>query len=50
MYAQGATYREVAEACGISPETVNPMLKAAARNLGLGRRIARAGLREALDV
>jgi DNA-binding CsgD family transcriptional regulator len=49
LFASGKTYKEVAAECGIAPETVNPMLKAAARNLGLGGRIARSGLVEALE-
>lgn len=34
LFLSGKTYREVAEELGISPETVNPTLKACARKLG----------------
>lgn len=47
LWLEGVTYRELADRLGISPETVNPHLKAIARKLGT-RRISRVGLREAL--
>lgn len=46
LWLAGTTYRELAASLGISPETVNPHLKAIARKLGsVG--ISRAALREA---
>lgn len=49
LFCAGMTYREVAAECGISPETVNPTLKAVAAKLGAGKRIARAVLRPLLE-
>jgi len=49
LFCSGLTYREVAAECGLSPETINPTLKAAARNLGAGNRIARAVLKPLLE-
>jgi DNA-binding CsgD family transcriptional regulator len=46
LWLGGSTYRELASALGISPETVNPHLKAIARKLGTTK-ISRAALREA---
>lgn len=34
LFLSGLTYKQVAARCGISPETINPHLKACARKLG----------------
>ena len=49
LFLAGKTYRQVAALCGISPETVNPMLKVCARKLG-ARGIGRDALRQASDL
>lgn len=46
LWNSGTTYRELADALGISPETVNPHLKAIAKKLGAPG-IAREKLRRA---
>lgn len=45
LWLAGNTYRELAAALGLSPETVNPHLKAIARKLG-ATGISRAALAE----
>lgn len=47
LWLSGKTYKEVASALGISPETVNPHLKNIARKLGTTE-INREALRGAL--
>lgn len=47
LWLAGTTYRDLATALGISPETVNPHLKAIAKKLGAGG-ISRAKLRQAV--
>lgn len=47
LFLSGLTYREVAERCGISAETVNPHLKAIAKKVG-AKGISRDALRGAL--
>lgn len=47
LWLAGKTYKELAAALGISPETVNPHLKAIARKLGASG-IARQTLAEAV--
>lgn len=46
LWLSGKTYKEVAAALGISPETVNPHLKGIARKLGITQ-ISREALAEA---
>lgn len=43
LWLSGRTYRQVAEECGISGETVNPHLKKIARKLGI-KQISREAL------
>jgi len=45
LFLSGLTYKEVATALGISPETVNPHLKVIARKMGTNR-ISREVLRQ----
>lgn len=45
MFCSGMTYKEIAEALGLSPETINPSLKQSAKRLGAPG-IARSTLRE----
>lgn len=45
LWLSGLTYRQVAHELGLSPETINPHLKAIARKLGT-RKIGRAALAE----
>lgn len=47
LWLAGTTYKELASALGISPETVNPHLKNIAKKLG-ATGISRDALREAL--
>lgn len=47
LWLSGTTYRDLATKLGISPETVNPHLKAIAKKLGAAG-ISRANLRAAL--
>jgi len=47
LFLGGKTYREVAEHCGISPETVNPTLKAVRKKVGASG-ISREALKEAM--
>lgn len=47
LFLGGKTYREVAEDCGLSPETINPVLKAVRKKTG-AKGISRKALREAL--
>lgn len=45
MFCSGMSYRQVALALGLSPETINPSLKQSARRLGaagIGREVLRA--------
>lgn len=49
LWLSGKTYRELAAALGISPETVNPHLKVIARKIGAAG-IARTTLAEASKV
>jgi DNA-binding CsgD family transcriptional regulator len=47
MFLDGMTYREIAAALGLSPETINPSLKQSARRLGapgIGREVLRAAV------
>lgn len=46
LWLSGSTYKDLAAALGISPETVNPHLKAIARKIG-ATGISRSALREA---
>jgi DNA-binding CsgD family transcriptional regulator len=47
LWLAGTTYRDLAAALGISPETVNPHLKAIAKKLGAAG-ISRSALKAAL--
>ena len=47
LFLSGDTYKEVAAKCGISPETVNPTLKAVRVKLGASG-ISREALKTAL--
>lgn len=47
LFLDGKTYREVAAECGISPETVNPTLRAVRLKLG-AKGISREALKAAL--
>jgi RNA polymerase sigma factor (sigma-70 family) len=47
LWLAGTTYRDLATALGISPETVNPHLKQIAKKLG-ATGISRTALRAAL--
>jgi DNA-binding CsgD family transcriptional regulator len=47
LFLSGLTYKEVAAHCGISPETVNPHLKAISRKLGASG-ISRTSLQAAV--
>lgn len=47
LWLSGTTYKDLATALGISPETVNPHLKAIARKIG-AQGISRDSLRAAL--
>lgn len=48
MFCSGMTYREVAADVGLSPGTINPTLKQAAKKLGAGG-IARETLKAAAE-
>jgi DNA-binding CsgD family transcriptional regulator len=47
LFLAGKTYREVAAECGISPETVNPTLRAVRDKVG-AKGISREALKAAL--
>lgn len=46
---QGLTYRQTAERLGLSPETINPVLKQVMHKFG-SKKISRAALKAALEV
>lgn len=46
---QGLTYRQTAERLGLSPETINPVLKQVMHKFGV-KTISRAAMRQALEV
>lgn len=48
LFLSGKTYKEVASECGISPETVNPTLKAVRVKVGASG-ISREALKAALQ-